>query len=79
MNVASSRAAIIIATLLELGHGPLVVYVTEYAAGVDALTSISPVAALIVNPAGELVNVPPANPVIAGVGSESFKQYVIEA
>jgi hypothetical protein len=49
------------------------VYVTVYVPGVDALTSIAPVPALIDNPA-VLEKVPPANPVIVGVGSAAFTQ-----
>ena len=41
---------------------------------VDALKSTSPVEALMDKPAGALVNVPPANPVIVGVGSIPLTQ-----
>ena len=46
-----------------------------YVPGVEAETSIAPVEALIERPALEL-NVPPASPIIVGVGSEAFTQYV---
>jgi hypothetical protein len=45
-----------------------------YVPGVDTLKSMFPVAALIDKPAVE-VKIPPAKPVIVGVGSESFEQY----
>jgi hypothetical protein len=73
LNDALSRALIVTDTPLEFGHVPVVVYVTVYVPGVDALTSITPVEALIDNPA-VLENVPPAKPVIVGVGSISFTQ-----
>ena len=75
MNVASSNALIVTDTFDEFEQAPPVVYVTVYVFGVLADTSICPVEALIDNPAGELVNVPPANPVIVGVGSTAFTQY----
>mgnify|MGYP007028888705 CR=1 FL=1 len=59
--------------MLEFGQVPAVVYVTVYVPGVDVLTSIAPVAALKLNPAVE-ENVPPANPVIVGVGSAALTQ-----
>ena len=67
--------SIVTATLVNTGHGPLVVYVTVYPPGVDALTSIRPVAGLMLSPAGKLENVPNGSPVIVGVGSEPFAQY----
>ena len=48
-------------------------YVTVYVPGVDALTSIVPVDTLIDKPA-VLEKVPPANPVMVGVGSAAFTQ-----
>ena len=68
-----SSELIVTDTPLEFGHVPAVVYVTVYVPGVDALTSITPVEALKERPA-VLENVPPANPVITGVGSTSFTQ-----
>ena len=53
----------------EAEHVPGVVYVTVYELAVDAETSISPVPALIVNPAGVDVNAPPAVPVIVAIAS----------
>ena len=41
---------------------------------VDVATVIVPVDALIDNPAGELVNVPPGKPEIVGVGFVPFLQ-----
>ena len=52
---------------------PVVAYVTVYVPGVEADKSITPVEALIDNPA-VLEKVPPATPVIVGVGSVSFAQ-----
>ena len=48
-----------------------VVYNTPYVPGVLALKSINPVPDVMLNPAGVDVNVPPAVPVIVGVGSVS--------
>ena len=73
MKLASSKAVIETLTFEEPGQGPAVVYVTVYDPGVDALTSIAPVDALIDKPA-PAENVPPANPVIVGVGSEPEMQ-----
>ena len=64
--IASSRGSIVTFAVLEFGHAPLVVYVTTYVPGVDALTSIVPVDAFIDSPA-VLEKVPPANPVIVAV------------
>ena len=61
------------AKVAEFGQLPPVVYVTTYEAGVDALTSITPVEALITRPA-VLEKVPPARPVMVGVGSTAFTQ-----
>jgi hypothetical protein len=61
-------------TLLEFEHAPLVVYVTVYVPGVDALTSIAPEPAFNDNPA-VLENVPPLTPVIVGIGSAPLAQY----
>ena len=44
---------------------------------VDEDKSISPVDAFIDSPAGALVNVPPAKPVIDGVGSAPLRQKVV--
>ena len=73
-NEASSNALIVTDTPELFGQVPAVVYVTVYVPGVDVLTSIAPVPALILNPAVEL-NVPPAKPVIVGVGSVASTQY----
>ena len=54
--------------VLEFEHAPEVVYVTVYVPGVDALKSMVPVEALIESPA-VLEYVPPATPVMVGVGS----------
>ena len=62
----------------EFGQGPAVVYVTVYAPGVETLKSMVPVPALMDNPA-VLEKVPPARPVIVGVGSASLTQYVADA
>ena len=53
---------------------PSVVYVTVYVPAVLAETSIAPVPELILNP-DVLLNVPPAAPVIVGIGSAALKQY----
>jgi len=45
-----------------------------YIPGVEAETSISPVKAFILNPVPAL-NVPPAKPVIVGIGSVASTQY----
>jgi hypothetical protein len=50
------------------GQGPLVVYVTVYVPIVLATRLMLPVVALMLSPAGDEVNVPPASPVIVGVG-----------
>ena len=61
--------------LLELlGHVPVVVYVIIYVDGKLADTSIAPVTELMFNPMGAAEKLPPARPVIVGVGSESFIQ-----
>jgi hypothetical protein len=61
-------------TFEELGQVPEVVYVTEYVPGFEADISIVPVEAFNESPAVE-PNVPPAKPVIVGVGSDAFVQY----
>ena len=60
--------------VLEFGQGPFVRYVTMYVPGVEVLNVIVPVEALIESPA-VLENVPPAKPVIIGVGLTPFTQY----
>ena len=75
MNVASSNALIVKETFEEFEQAPVVVYVTVYAPGIDVLTSTNPVEALIESPA-VLEKVPPATPVIVGVGSVAFTQKV---
>ena len=61
------------------GHAPLVVYCMVNVERAEALRSTSPVAVLInTNPAGEDEKVPPAVPVITGVGSLPVWQNVPE-
>ena len=65
--VAVGRAVIVIEAVVVLLHVPLVkLYVTVYVPGVLATRSISPVAALMTSPAGE-VYVPPVVPVCVTV------------
>ncbi len=45
---------------------------------VEASKSIAPVVALMLNPLGVALNVPPLVPVTVGVGSLSVSQYVAE-
>src|SRR6218665_1046166 len=65
-------------TVMDDAHGPGVVYVTEYAPSVLDARLICPVLLLTnTNPAGDDVNVPPATPVMVGVGSAPDWQYVL--
>ena len=71
--VALAPAVIITLTLVEVGHGPFVKYVMVKVLAPEALKSITPVVGFIVPPL-LMLNVPPAKPVIVGIGSTSVRQ-----
>jgi hypothetical protein len=65
---ATGAAVTVTVAVPEFAQGPGVVYVTVYVFSALLLNAILPVLALMLNPEGEALNVPPATPVTVGAG-----------